>query len=122
MSRRPERNRAPASLTVTIDPAKQSPSEVLKVTAGLAPLTMVTARMLVDELGGQEQAGAFLAEIAEDIGRPIAVNVPTPTGSRSMFMAPKGWSRDRLAGWVAGKRDEIEQAFGPATLLRLEDL
>ena len=48
--------------------------------------------------------------------RPIAANLPTATGSTTVFISPKGWGRERLAGWVAGKRDELEKMFGTATI------
>jgi len=107
------------SVCVTVDATKVSPSQAIRTSAGLAPLTMVTARMLfelADELGGQEEASQFLYGIAERTGRPVGVNVPTSTGSRSMFLAPRGWTQERLAGWMAGKHQEIEGAFGPATI------
>jgi len=113
------------SVRVTVDASRVSPSETIRRSAGLAPLTMVRGRMLIelaDELGGYEEAGRFLYGIAEDLGRPIGVNVPTLDGnSRSMFMAPKGWSQERLAGWVAGRHREIEAAFGPATPVKETD-
>jgi len=113
------------SMRVTVDAAKVSPSRVIRESAGLAPLTVVSVRMLIelsDELGGHEAAGMFLLSVAEDLGRPIGVNVPTLDGnSRSMFLAPKGWSQERLAGWVAGRHQEIETAFGPATPVKETD-
>jgi len=113
-------------MCVTIDAARASPSKVIRESAGLAPLTIASGRMLIelaDELGGQEAAGAFLYDIAEQTGRPVGVNLLAPDGgSRSVFLAPPGWSQERLAGWVAGHREDIEAAFGPAVPLSLEDL
>ena len=107
------------SMTVTVDSRRVSPSRVIRESAGLAPLTMVPARMLlalVDELGGQDQATRFLADIAEQIGRPVGVNLPMADGnSRLMFLAPRAWSQTRLAGWVSGHHAEIEGMFGKAT-------
>ena len=125
MTRRQTRHTAPRSLRVTIDASWVSPSETIRQSAHLVPLTVISGRMridLADELGGQEAAGRFLMEVAEDIGRPVAVNVPTPTGSRSMFLAPRSWSSERLAGWVAGHHEAVEDMFGPAVPLPLEDL
>jgi len=106
---------------VTVDASRVSPSEVIRESAGLAPLTVVSGRMLLDltdELGGQGAAARFLLEIAEQIGRPIAVNVPMLGGnSRSVFLAPPAWSRERLAGWIAGHHEALERQFGPATLV-----
>ena len=112
-------------MRVTVDASRVSPSATIRRSAHLAPLTVISGRMLVelvDELDGQEQAGAFLAEIAEDIGRPIAVNVPTAEGSRSMFMAPRSWSQERLAGWVAGLHEILGQQFGEVTVVGEADL
>jgi hypothetical protein len=52
---------------------------------------------------------------SEDIGRPIATNAPTPTGSGSLFLAPRSWSPERLRGWVAGHHELLERQFGVAT-------
>jgi hypothetical protein len=106
------------SIRVVVDSERVSPSAVIKASAGAAPLVLVNRRMLVelaDELGGQEQTGRFLLDVVERIGRPIGVNVPAADGnSRSMFLAPRGWTQTRLAGWVAGHHNEIEGVFGPA--------
>ena len=106
------------AMRVTIDPRTVSPSETIRASAGLAPLTMISGRMLLDlsdELDGYQPACRFLLGVAEDLGRPVGVNVPTPDGSRSMFLAPRSWSRERLAGWVAGHHQDLEAAFGPVT-------
>lgn len=55
-------------------------------------------------------------------GRPIAVNLPTDDGSRTVFVAPRDWTEERLRGWVAGRHEELGAAFGPATPVRMEDL
>jgi hypothetical protein len=87
---------------------------------------VVTGRALgdlADELGGYEAAARFLTTVASNVGRPLAVNYPTgPDRSQTMFIAPKGWTEERLAGWVAGKRDGLEQMFGAASVVREEEL
>src|SRR4051794_5954270 len=106
------------SLRITVD--TPAPSEAIRTAAGLAPLFVLTGRALLDlerELGSWEAAGRYLLKIAEEIGRPIGVNAPTATGSRSMFLAPRSWSPDRLKGWVAGHHEVLERAFGEATPL-----
>jgi len=56
--------------------------------------------------------------VAEDLGKPIGVNLPTPNGnSRSIFLATPSWSGARLAGWIAGHHEMLEQQFGPATVV-----
>ena len=66
--RRQPRHSATRTMTVTVDATQVSPLETIRASAGIAPLVMVTGRMLIelaDELGGQDQAARFLADIAE---------------------------------------------------------
>ena len=108
-------------MTVTVDAERVSPSKALRAAARSAPLLVVTGRALgdlADELGGYEAAARFLTTVATNVGRPIGVNYPTADGSRTMFVAPKGWGEERLAGWAAGKRDELERMFGASSVVR----
>ena len=113
------------TMTVTVDAERVRPSRALRAAARSAPLLVVTGRALgelADELGGYEAAVRFLVTVATTVGRPIGVNVPTgPDSSRSVFVPPKGWGEERLAGWAAGKRDELEAAFGPASVVREDE-
>lgn len=112
--------------TLTIDAARVSPSKALRVAAASAPLVVVTHRafaQLADELGGPEAAAQRLLEIATFVGKPIGVNLPTgPDESRTTFVAPRSWTRERVAGWVAAHHVELKRAFGAATVMRGEDL
>ncbi len=116
--------------TVTIDAEHISPSRSLAALAGAAahsggPLVCVTGRMfgeLERELGGPEAVARRLLRIATATGRPICVNFETGAEtSTTMFIAPRGWSEDRLRGWAAGRHAELEAAFGPASVVRMED-
>ncbi len=114
---------------VTIDAERVSVSRSLASLARVtardgAPLVCLTARSygeLVDELGSDEAAVRRLLTIATNTARPICVNLPTEDGSATLFVAPKDWSEERLAGWAAGHHEELEAAFGPATVRRVED-
>ncbi len=79
------------------------------------------SRALLDlerELGGFEAAARHLHRVATNTGKPIGINAPTgPDSSRTMFVPPRGWTRERLAGWVAGHHELLEQQFGEATLV-----
>ena len=90
------------------------------------PLVCVTGRAwadLADELGGDEAAVRYLLKVATNTGRPICVNLSTGTEtSTTLFVAPKDWTEERLRGWAAGHHEELEAAFGPATVRNLEDL
>jgi hypothetical protein len=113
------------SLTVSVDPAAVKPSKAIAAAARMAPLLIVTGRALLDletELGSWEAAGRYLLTVAENVGKPLGVNAPTATGSRTMFLAPRSWSPERLKGWVAGHHALLERQFGAATLVPLEDL
>ena len=90
------------------------------------PLVCISGRALADladELGGHEAAAKHLYRVATRTGRPIAANVPTgPDTSMTMFIAPRGWTDERLRGWAAGRHAELEAAFGAATVRSMEDL
>ncbi len=111
---------------VTVDAGAVSVTRSIAAAARLAPLLVITRRSLEDlarELGGYEPAVRRLLTIATTAGKPIGVNAPTgPDTSRTMFVSPKGWSQERAAGWIAGRHEELEAAFGPATPMRLEEL
>jgi len=110
------------SATVTIDAATTSRSKALGVTARLAPLVVVTDRCygeMLAELGSDEAVIAHLIRVATNVGKPLAVNVPSgPDTSSTIFLGPKGWSEERVMGWVAGHREALEAAFGDATFSR----
>ncbi len=113
--------------TLTIDADHISPSRSIAALARAAgrTLVVVTGRSyadLVDELGGDEAAARQLIEIATATGRPIAVNFETGAEtSTTVFVSPRGWSSDRLAGWAAGRHAELEATFGDAPPLGVED-
>ena len=115
--------------TLTIDADRVSPSRSLAILARSpastgGALICVTGRMfgeLERELGGPEAVARHLFEIATATGRPLCVNLPSGTDtSRTIFISPRGWSEDRLAGWAAGRHAELEGAFGPASVVRGE--
>ena len=115
---------------IAVDAGAVSPSRALAMVARASarddgPLVVVSHRALaelVDELGGYEQAARRLLLLATTVGRPIAVNAPTAHGSQTAFIAPKGWSDERLRGWAAGHAEALEAQFGPATVRPPEDL
>ena len=107
---------------MTIDAATISPSKTLAMTARLAPLVVVTGRAygeMLAELGDAEAVIAHLIRVATNVGKPLAVNLPSgPDTSSTIFLGPKGWSEERVMGWVAGHREALEAAFGDATFSR----
>ncbi len=107
------------TMRVAVDAGAVSVARSIAAAARLAPLLVITHRSLDDlarELGGYEQAARRLQTIATNADKPIGVNAPTgPDGSRTWFVAPKSWSREKVAGWVAVHHGELERAFGDAT-------
>ena len=104
---------------ITINSETVSPAQAIAAAARSTPLLVVSHRAfrdLADELGGEEHAARHLARVATNTGRPIAANLPTATGSTTVFVSPKGWTPERLQGWVGGHHAELEEAFGPATV------
>lgn len=68
---------------------------------------------LADELGGVEEATAWLGNLVHHGPRPLAVNVPRPDGSSTTFMlGPEGWTPERLQGWLATMAPHLEELFG----------
>ena len=110
------------TMRITANSRRVSMADTIRAAAAAAPLVTLTAGALAGlerELGGYDAAARWLADLAEELGRPISVNVPTGEDeSSTMFLPPKDWSRERLQGWVAGHHAELEAAFGPGTLRR----
>ena len=113
--------------TLRIDVERASPARALAILARSSrALVCVTGRMFAElerELGGPEAVACQLFEIATATGRPLCANLPSGAEtSTTVFVSPRGWSEDGLRGWAAGKRDELEVAFGPASVRAPEDL
>lgn len=111
-----------ARLHVTVDPDAVSPSKAIAAAARSAPLLVLTHRAFSDlaaELGGDDEAVRHISRVATNTGRPIGTNLLTgPKTSSTLFIPPKGWTSERLTGWVAGHHAELEDAFGAASIRR----
>ena len=108
---------SPRTMHVTIDPTAISPAKALAAAARSGLLVIVTDRAfrdLADEFGGVEATWRHVQRVANRSNRPVGANLLTADGSRTCFVAPKGWTQERLRGWVAGHHEAIEAAFGPA--------
>jgi len=107
---------------VTIDAEHVSPSKALGVTARLAPLVVVTDRCygeMLAEFGSDELVIAHLIRVATNADKPIGVNLTSgPDRSTTVFIGPKHWSDERVAGWIGAHREALEQQFGDATFSR----
>jgi hypothetical protein len=109
---------------LVVDPESVSIAAAIRA-AATAPCLVLTGRALRDlgrELGTVDVAWRWLAELAAENGRPIGVNLPGDDGkSQTVFLAPNGWSQERLRGWVAGHHAELEAGFGEVAGVRNMD-
>ena len=100
--------------TLKVSPLRVTP-EHIKAWMRTAPLMALTHNAMNDlagALGGTNEALAFLAEQATEHNKPIAVNVQEGDDSQTVFLSPKGWSEERLKGWVATTKPALEAEFG----------
>jgi len=108
--------RTGGTMTITVDPAVVSVAESIRTAAEAAPLLVVSGRAfgdLAEELGSMDAAAEHLQGVAEAVGRPIAVNLPAEDdGSSTVFISPRSWTEERLAGWVGGHHEHLEREFG----------
>lgn len=75
-------------------------------------LTNTSFYNLRQELGGLEAAIKWLARLVENGSRPVGVNVSEGSKSRTFFIPPKDWTKERLAGHIATMAPVLEEAFG----------
>ncbi len=83
---------------------------------GKVPLVVLqptTWAQLRQECGSDAKAAAWLLKTATRRRRPIGLYADGTT----TFIAPAGWSAERLGGYVAAQHDVLEQAFGPVARL-----
>jgi hypothetical protein len=81
-----------------------------------APLVVLTARTLAAlerELRGHKRMVRFLVALATDCNRPIGMHAEHATGGQTVFIPPRGWTSEKLQGWIAGRHAELEAQFGP---------
>lgn len=87
-----------------------------------APLPAITHTVLNDLAKhmnmDMEAVATFLYDEANRCQKPIAINIPCGAGSITQMMGPKGWTRERLMGWMATKKDALEQAFGDIAAMK----
>lgn len=96
-----------------------SPSQVYRQIARATASTEVMiafgagiARELRQELHSWERVGAWMLEVATETGKPVLLNVEQGDESETLAIAPKGWSEERLQGYIAACHEELEEAFG----------
>jgi hypothetical protein len=83
--------------------------------AAHAPTVVLTGRsvaLLTRELKGYRRAVRYLVDLATATNRPIGMHAEHATGGRTVFIPPRHWSPERLAGWIAGRHEELAAQFG----------
>ena len=83
-------------------------------------VTAATFSYLKRDCGGSERrALEWLAKLAAETGKPIALNLPDGRDrSVTSFISPPGWSEDRLKGFIAGRHAELEAVLGEVAEVR----
>jgi hypothetical protein len=85
------------------------------IAAGGPPMALTSRmfRMLSDECGGSVTAMAWLAKRVSYATKPTLVNLEMDSGeSKTIVLAPRDWTQEKTAGFIAGLHDEIEAEFG----------
>ncbi len=81
---------------------------------GLPVLTPEALDYLRDELGGMDALADYLFGLVNKAQRPIGVH----DGARTTFIGPRGWTNERLAGYISVHQEALSAAFGPVRELR----
>lgn len=75
-------------------------------------------RELRQELKSVAAVIQWAADLAKRLDRIVLLNIPDKDGtSHTVTLAP-GWTQERLAGFIAGRHEEIAEAFGPIERVR----
>ena len=110
------------ALHLTVDTDAARPTAWLSRVALTGTPVLLGHRMFADlvrELGDEPSAAQWLADLAAMMQKPVLVNLPTETGSTTVVISPPGWSQERLCGFVGGMAEDLQAAFGPATVRRM---
>lgn len=67
------------------------------------------------ELGEFTAVWQWVRETATAVQKPVFCNLAIGDDSKTVVLAPDGWTADRLEGFTAGLHAELEAAFGRVT-------
>jgi hypothetical protein len=102
-----------------------SPSAVYATYAAAVPKDIMLAfgpgiyRELRQELHSIDAICRWATDLATRLERPVLINVPDRDGtSHTLTLAPSTWSSERLQGYIAGRHEELEEAYGPIARVR----
>ena len=105
------------TMRLAVDTDAIPAATAVREAAQAAPaLLVLTGQMLGDlagQLGSADAAVRFLVDLAGEIDRPLGVNVGTGQDTLStVFISPRGWTDQRLQGWISGHHAELAAGFG----------
>lgn len=101
-----------------------SPSEVYSTYAAAVPKDVMLAfgpgiwRELRRELRSPAAVLKWAGDMAVRLDRVVLLNIPDRDGSSHTLTLAPGWSQERLAGYIAGRHEELGDVFGPITRVR----
>jgi hypothetical protein len=85
-------------------------------------LTTRAWRTLVHESGRRpERALAFLTKVGGEYNRPVLLNLQNEDGTSQTVALARGWSQERLMGYIAGMHQELAEEFGEISGVRSLD-
>jgi hypothetical protein len=91
---------------------------VVTSTPVVAVVTAATFSYLKRDCG-ERRALSWLANLAAETGKPIALNLPDgPDRSGTIFVSPPDWTAERLQGFIAGRLVELEAMLGEVAEVR----
>jgi hypothetical protein len=76
-------------------------------------LTHRAWRTRVAESGRRpERALQFLCKVGGEYNRPVLLNLQNEDGTSQTIALARGWSQERLAGFVGAMHEELAEEFG----------
>jgi hypothetical protein len=110
-------------VTLDLDPPGAAGLAIRRIAADTDATVTVSHRTysyLRRDCGGSDKrATRWLADLAAETGKPIALNLPDgPDRSVTTFISPPDWTAERLQGYIAGRHAELEAVLGEVAEVR----
>ena len=104
--------------TLRVQVAEGLTAEALRTTMAATPTSTVTltVRVLAQlerEFHGYKRAYRWLLALATEMNQPIGIHADDGEHGRTVFISPRDWTAEKLAGWIAARREVLEAEFGP---------
>jgi len=106
-------------MLIEIGPGAKPSDAFAELAAGMPVLTVLgygVYRDLLAEIGSAEGVMRWAMALASRTDRPVLFNLPDgPKRSITVAIPPPHWPQERPEGYLAGRHEEIEDAYGPIT-------